>query len=245
VMAVPLAVATFDRNRVYASAETLAADTVRHRPENALAQLSYGTYLVGEKRYAEAEAHLRAAAVLPLSPSTDEGKSRSLAHFYLGVALREQGRGDEAVRELEAALEARADLDRAYPILAEAQLDQKRPAAAVATLERALARRPDDPVLLKRIAWVLATSGDNAVRNAAGAVRYAERGVAVTQSRDPVAFDVLAAAHAEAGQFDQAMAALAKAVELVRANGPADLVPMLRAHLDLFENRRPVRSPDW
>jgi tetratricopeptide (TPR) repeat protein len=245
VLAIPLAVATYDRNRVYASAEGIAAATVRDRPENALAQLTYGTYLAGQNRFAEAEPHLRAALSLPLSPFTDESKSRSLGHFYLGLALRGQGRNDDAARELALALAAREDFDRAYPLLAEAQLDQKRPAAAVATLERALARRPDDPALLKRVAWVLATSSDSAVRNAAGAVRYAEHGVAVTDSRDPVALDVLAAALAEVGQFDQAMAALAKAAELVRTGGPAELIPTLREHLALLEARRPIRSPDW
>ena len=69
--------------------------------------------------------------------------------------------------------------------------------------------------------------------------------MALTDSRDPIALDVLAAAHAEAGQFDKALAALAKAVDVVRANGPTDIVPMLRNHLELFEAKRPVRTPDW
>jgi protein O-mannosyl-transferase len=242
---VALAVATHHRNRMYASAEAIAADTVNGRPQNAQAQLTYGSYLVGEKRFVEAEPHLRAALALPLSPSTDESKARSLAHLYLGMALIGQNKPDDGSRELERAIADRADLDRAYPALAEAQLSQRQAGAAVATLNRALARRPGDVVLLKRAAWVLATSSDPAVRNAGRAVQYAERAVALTSSQDPVALDVLAAAHAEAGEFDQALAALTKAVGLVRANGPNELVPLLRNHLELFEARRPVRTPDW
>ena len=112
-------------------------------------------------------------------------------------------------------------------------------------IDRALARKPDDVTLLKRLAWILATSSNASARNGARAIQQAERAVALTGSRDPVAFDVLAAAHAEAGQFDGALAALAKAVDLVRANGPADLVPTLRSHLELFEAKRPVRSTTW
>ena len=145
----------------------------------------------------------------------------------------------------EQAIARRPDLDRAYPALAEAQLTQRHAAAAVTTLERAIARRPDDPALLKRTAWVLATSSDAGVRDGRAAIGHAERAVAVSNGRDPVAFDVLAAAYAEAGQFDRALTALAKAVDLVRVSGPADLIPTLRAHLDLFEAKKPVRSTDW
>ena len=242
---VPLGVVTRDRNRVYASAEAMAADTVANRPQNALARLAYGGYLVEQKRFTEADPHLRAAVELPLSPSTDESKSRSLAHLYLGMSLLGRNNADEGSRELEQAIAARPDLDRAYPLLAEAQLSQKRAAAAVATLDRALARRPDDAALTKRLAWILATSSDSAVRSGERAVQYAERAVQLTESRDPVALDVLAAAHAESGQFDQALAALARAVDIVRASGPNDLVPTLRDHLGLFEARRPVRAADW
>lgn len=245
ILCVALGVATFERNAVYASAESIAADVVQVRPENAQAQLTYGTYLVGAHRYGEAEPHLRTAATLPLPPSTDESKMRSLAHLYLGMALLGEDKTGEGAHELEQAIALRADLDRAYPLLAEAQLSQRQPAAAVSTLDRALARQPDDVSLLKRVAWILATSSDPAARNGALAVKHAERAIALTDSRDPVALDVLAAAHAEAGEFDAALSALAQAVALVRANGPADLVPTLRSHLELFEARRPVRTKDW
>jgi len=230
---------------VYASAEAIAADTVRNRPENAQAQLTYGTFLVDSRRFDEAEPHLRKALELPLPPSTPEATARSLAHFYLGLALAPQQKSSEAVGEFEKAIAARPDLDRAYPILAETQLSVKRADAAVSTIDRALARRPDDVALLTRLAWILATSSNASVRNGARAVQQAERAVALTGSRDPVALDVLAAAHAEAGQFDAALSALGRAVEIVRANGPADLVPTLRAHLALFEAKRPVRTESW
>ena len=240
-----LGAATHNRNAVYASAESIAADVVRVRPENAQARLTYGTYLAGAQRYADAEPHLRAAATLPIPPSTDESKMRSLAHLYLGISLLGENKTDEGSRELEQAIALRPDLDRAYPMLAEAQLSQRRAGAAAATITRALARQPDDGALLKRLAWILATSSDDRVRNGVLAVQHAERAVALTGSRDPVALDVLAAAHAEAGQFDAALTALARAADLVRANGPADLIPTLRAHLALFEAKRPVRTAEW
>ena len=214
---VPLALATRDRNRVYASVESLAADVVDHRPENALARLTYGSYLVGVKRFAEAEPHLRAALTLPLAPSTDESKARSLAHMYLGMTLLAQGKADDGDRELEQAIALRPDLDRAYGLLAEAQLDQRRARTAVATLEQALARRPDEVGLLKRVAWVLATSSDDTVRNGARALQFAEHAVTLTRGTDPVALDVLAVAYAEVGQFDRAKAAVGQAAQMANS----------------------------
>jgi len=245
IVCVALGVTTFSRNRVYANGETLAVDVVTNRPGNAQARLTYGQFLVESKRYAEAEPHLRKALELPLPPSTSEDTLRSLAHFNLGIALVSQGKLADGGRELEQAIARRPDLDRAYPMLVEAQLSERRAGAAVQTINSALARRPDDVNLLKRLAWILATSSDNSVRSGSLAVQHANRVVALTGSRDPLAFDVLAAAHAEAGQFDAALEALAKAVEIVRASGPADLVPMLRAHLELFEAKRPVRTTAW
>ncbi len=242
---VALASATHDRNRVYASAELMAADVVVNRPQNAQAQLTYGSYLVGQRRFAEAEPHLRIALTLPLSPSTDEATSRSLAHLYLGMALSSQSKFAEGSTELEQAIALRPDLDRAYGPLAEARLSQGEAGAALAILERAIARRPDDPTLLKRAAWVLATSSNATVRNGARAVQFAEKAVTATESRDPVALDVLAAAYAEAGQFDRALVALGKAADLIRASGETDMVAMLRGHLALFEVRRPVRTKEW
>jgi tetratricopeptide (TPR) repeat protein len=240
-----LALTTIDRNRAYASAETMAADTVRNRPRSANAQLVYGTVLVDQKRFAEAETHLREAAVLPIPPSTDASKMRSLAHFYLGLALVAQQKHDEGSQELEKVLSMRADFDRAYRPLAEAQLTLRRTPDAVRTLERAITRQPDDPVLRRRIAWILATSSNDAARNGRRAIEHAERAVALTDSRDPLAFDVLAAACAEAGQFDAALTALASAVNIIRASGQTDLIGMLRSHLALFEAKRPIRSADW
>ena len=170
---------------------------------------------------------------------------RSLAHFYLGLALVSQKKISDGAAQLEQAITQRPDFDRAYPLLAEAQLSERRADAAVLTIDRALARKPDEVTLLQRQAWILATSSNASVRNGPRAVQQAERAVALSGGRDPVAFDVLAVAHAEAGQFDAALAALVKAVDLVRASGPADLVPTLRAHLELFEAKKPVRSTTW
>ena len=245
VAVVSLGSATYARNRAYASQEAMALDVVTSRPQNATAQLSYGVYLIGQKQFAAAEPHLRAAVTLPLSPSTDEATSRSVAHLYLGLALSSQQKLDEAVSELQQAIALRPDSDRAYAPLAEAELSLKRPRDAVKTLEQALARRPDDIVLLKRAAWVLATSSDSGARNGAHAIELAERAVEKTDRHDPIALDVLAAACAEAGQFDRALAVVRSALDLAPPGDTSGPSQMMRGHVQLFQAKQPVRSRDW
>ena len=244
LLALPLAVETHARNRVYESPERMALDVVQNRPQNAQAQLTYGSFLVGQGRFSEAEAHLRTALALPLSPSTNEATARSLTQFYLGLALLSQEKPEEASQALSRAIVLRPDLERAYGPLAEAQLDLGRAREAVLTLELAIARRPDDLTLLKRAAWVLATSSSAAARNGARAIELAERAVARTERRDPVALDTLAVAYAETGQFDRAIAAVRQSIDLVPPS-ERGLGAMLRAHLQLLEARRPIRTSSW
>jgi tetratricopeptide (TPR) repeat protein len=69
------------------------AQAVLDKPHHILGQ---GVSLVVAGRYADAERKLREA--LRENPSMPEG------HYNLGVALREQGRNDEAIAELQEAL---------------------------------------------------------------------------------------------------------------------------------------------
>ena len=245
IAVVLLGQATYARNRVYASQEAMALDVVTSRPQNAQAQLAYGMYLSGQRQFAAAEPHLRAAATLPLSPSTSEAMSRSVAHLYLGLALSAQQKLDEAVAELQQAIALRPDSDRAYAPLAEAQLALRRPRDAAATLESALNRRADDVALLKRAAWILATSSDPGARNGARAIELADRAVAASAGHDPIAFDVLAAACAEAGQFDRALDNVRRALELMPPMEDSGIASMLRAHGQMFQAKQPIRTREW
>jgi tetratricopeptide (TPR) repeat protein len=70
---------------------------VKLDPGSASAQYNLGSSLARSGKYAEAESHLRIA--LKLSPNAQ-------THTGLGIVLSELGRTDEAVANLEAAVEA-------------------------------------------------------------------------------------------------------------------------------------------
>ena len=68
---------------------------------------------------------------------------------------------------------------------------------------------------------MLATHRDDGVRDAAGAVRYATMASEATGGREPAVLDTLAAAYAESGRFEDAVATVEKGLEIARGRGAA------------------------
>ena len=113
---------------------------------------------------------------------------------------------------------------------------------AVIEFHTTLRLRPDLPPALATLAWILATSGNASVRNAAEAVSLAERLRAVTGADNAEVLDVLAAAYAEAGRFNDAIEAAHKAADLAQASGQKALTAQIRERLKWYQAGRPYRE---
>jgi tetratricopeptide (TPR) repeat protein len=87
------------------------------------------------------------------------------------------------------------------------------------------------------LAWIKATCPDDRLRDAFEALASAHTAVKLSAPDDYLTLDVLAAAHANAGEFDKAIAVEEQAINAA----PADAVPSMRARLNLYEHRRPYR----
>jgi tetratricopeptide (TPR) repeat protein len=114
-------------------------------------------------------------------------------------------------------------------------------AAAMAEYELVLRHDPDNAVALNNLAWYYATSPEPSRRDGDLAVRYAERLAGLTNRRDAGALDTLAAACAEAGQFDRAVAAAQEAIAL---STPQSVPPVadLQSRLALYGANKPFRD---
>jgi tetratricopeptide (TPR) repeat protein len=86
----------------------------------------------------------------------------------------------------------------------------------------------------KRLAWILATDPDAGVRNGADAVRFAQSASAAAGDRDVQALDVLAAAYAEAGRFDEATHTAERALDLATESATAGAREGAQARLALY-----------
>jgi protein O-mannosyl-transferase len=226
------AMLTLDRNRDFWSAERIWRDTVDKRPDNPRARLNYGVQLAADRRFPEAEAQLREALRLK--------EPVAKVHLNLGSILCSEQRFEEGLPHLERAIALDPDLSTAHANLGEAYGALGRRAQAAKQFALAVEEDPDNLFLLNRLGWLLATSPEDDVRDAARAIEVGERAVRLTSRQDPLSLDTLAAAYAEAGRFDEAAATAREALELETRRGRADRA--LADRLSLYASGRKFRE---
>src|SRR5204862_2706371 len=168
------------------------------KPGYAPAHNNLGSVLLARGNLEEAALHFRSAIEIDAAQAD--------AHNNLGKLLAFQGHSDEALDHLRRALEIRPEYPDAHYNLARTLLAQGHVSEAADHYRAALALRPDWLPVLGEAAWLLATHPDARVRDPGMAVSFAERGAALTNRRDPVLLDVLAAAYAATGGFEKAIA---------------------------------------
>jgi cytochrome c-type biogenesis protein CcmH/NrfG len=119
---------------------------------------------------------------------------------------------------------------------------QNRISEAIAEYREALRLRPDLLPALSGLAWIMATDENASLRNAGEAVQLAERLCAATKHQQGNDLDILAAAYAEAGRFDDAVEAAQKAQELAAASGQQELAQHIQERLKLYRAGRPFHG---
>lgn len=125
-----------------------------------------------------------------------------------------------------------ADNEKAYPIKSEVAVHLQlagqlkgdgKIAEAIQHYRQALDVDSNNPVVLNRLAWLLATADQPELRDGQEAVRLATKAVELTESREPVMIGTLAAAYAETGRFTNAVEMANNAVGLALVTGRNDV----------------------
>ncbi len=268
VIVVSFATRTWRRNRDYETVITIWQDNVAKAPKNAMAHFSLANALVDAACNEQAIAEYRAALELDpkfvdarvnlgyLLASTGNLKEaipnylaaiasapRDInAHNDLGLAFAALGRTDEAMAEYRTALDVDPRFAQAHYNLALCLTSRARHPEALSHYRAAALLEHDHPVILVRLAWVLATCPDQSCRNGVEAVVNARRAIELDRVASPGTLDVLAAAQAEAGQFSAARATAQDALALaVRANA-YPLSEAIRSRMQLYANRKSFRD---
>lgn len=110
---------------------------------------------------------------------------------------------------------------------------------AVDALRRGVTSCPNAPPLLARLAFLLATSPDDNVRDPALALELAQRAVVQTDRQDAQSLEALAAALAAAGRFDEATRIANDAIAVCNATDNTSLADRLRRQVALYAARTP------
>ena len=112
--------------------------------------------------------------------------------------------------------------------------------AARADLEKALELQPDDAGVLNNLAWLLATSPDDAIRDGKRAIELARKACEETQWKQPHIISTLAAGYAETGDFAEARKFSKQAVE--SEGSSPEVKTQLQGELASYEAEKPWRE---
>ncbi len=174
--------------------------------------------------------------LLALRPG-DQGALAGLARI-----LERQSKYAEAAELAQRALLAHPDSAELSYRLAAALAAQGRLREAVLMYRQALSVRPRWPEAASELAWILATSVERELRAGAEAIGLAKAACVQMQTPSAAALDALAAAHAEVGEFQDAVNAAELALASARKNAGAEAVAGASRRLDLYRDGQPCRS---
>jgi tetratricopeptide (TPR) repeat protein len=149
----------------------------------------------------------------------------------------------EAIRRFTRAIELDADSFVSRRGRSDAAITIGDHKAAVTDLEKALTIEADDSGILNNLAWILATSPDDELRDGGRAVELATKACEVTEWKQAHIISTLAAGYAERGDFDNARKYARQAVETGTAAGGEDEIRgQLEKELASYEEGKPWRE---
>jgi tetratricopeptide (TPR) repeat protein len=165
-------------------------------------------------------------------------KSLIAAQVGRGRVCHQLGQLEEAIEHLNAAV--KLDPKDAQIVCSRADLfsDMGQYRAAMADYAKAIDLNPEFAHAYRNGAWLLATCPDVKLRDARNALIGAQRALEFGYGQPHVALDTLAAAQANAGQFNEALVTLEQAIEI--APQAARLAYEVR--LQLYEQHQPFRT---
>jgi tetratricopeptide (TPR) repeat protein len=204
-------------------------------PDHVGAEANLGGALLAQGQVEAAIPHLRKA--LAAGPETAQ------LHDNLGIALAETAQMPAAIEQFERALQLAPELVDAHYSLGMALVMGGQEAKGLEHWRKALAHEPNNVQVLNDTAWLLATSSNASLRNAAEAVTLAQRAVQRTSGHDPAMLGTLAAAYAAEGRYDKAIPTERSATDLAAQQGNEPLAVQLRSRLTSMEAKTPILQP--
>ena len=115
-------------------------------------------------------------------------------------------------------------------------------AGAADALRGLLKRWPDWPPAANNLAWILAASPDDRMRDGEEALRLAQVAAEACRFQRPYVLGTLAAAHAENGAFDKAVEFATKAVDMAKERGETTAAERIAPAIEIYREKRPYRD---
>jgi len=160
------------------------------------------------------------------------------AYVGLGRVCHMLGRWDDAIENFTAAIQLEPTSPDIVCSRGDLQADMGNYGDALADYARTIELDPEFAHAYRNGAWLLATCPDERYRDPENAILGAQQALEYSYGDRHIALDTLAAALASNGQFDEAIATVAQAVE----TAPEDAKITYLSRLELYQANEPFRS---
>jgi len=206
-------------------------ETLRIDPSNIIAHYNLAVLLANENKHEQAIAHLQ--SVFEVDPNDVS------ARFLSAQELMKSNRLEEALSEFSRVVQANPDNEEALLEQVKLLLRKKQYAAALTSLEKAHTQYPKKGETVVMLAYLLAASPQNDLRNGARALELAQL---VYKSTGALEHGVLVAiALGELGRCSEAADWQRKLIADAEQQHQTDLLTKLRAGLKQYEAGPPCR----
>jgi tetratricopeptide (TPR) repeat protein len=158
--------------------------------------------------------------------------------FSLAALQQSVRKPRQAIQLLDRILEKEPDSFDVYRARADALLSVGQQSEAIRDYEKALKIEPKEGGVLNNLAWVLATSPDEKLRDGRRAIELATAACEVSQYKQAHILSTLAAAYAESGDFETAVKWSQKALDL----GEGEVKEQLAKELESYQASEPWRE---
>lgn len=162
--------------------------------------------------------------------------------WRLGEVLALEKKYAEAAAAYEECIRVNPKSPNGYNGLGEVLAEQGRWKDALPYFSKALDAQPGFLRSLNNIAWNLATAADPAVRNGPMALDLARALDERSGIRNAQFLETLAAAYAETGQFDRAIATAEQIPAMAKLSGEFEVAARNERVLQLYRDRQPYRQ---
>lgn len=165
--------------------------------------------------------------------------SQTTTMLQLAAVLNSLKRNGRAVELLDVVVEREPKNWQALRVRGDAQLGLGKHGNAAADYDAALKIQPKDSGLLNNLAWLLATSPEDKVRDGKRSVELGEKACEETKYKEAHILSTLAAGYAEQGDFTAALKWIEKALDVVEDD---ESKSSLRKEQASYEAKKPWRE---
>lgn len=178
-------------------------------------------------------------AIEAYTEAIEHPECRSAGLCSRGLAWMLKGDLDRALVDLDESIRLKPEEAIAYNNRGVVLMRMVEYSRALADLQTAIRLLPQHPNAYKNLALLQATCPDASYRDATQALKNVKRAVQLSGDDDNAWLEILAAAHAEAGDFRAAV----RCQERRLARTPTDRQAEEQARLELYRVGQPFRSP--